>query len=487
MPKGFISNFINDITKYKDSLFNKELSEVDYDLLRYVHGFYTEYYEFYPEKYQFPLNRKLEYFKPIMKGEATVKLDFSNIDKSRYSLTMFECLIDLYSEIQYLFWGAENMEMFYEIYENHASDNFDNYRINGEIILKGPDLSDFLLTEFSKEDILENKISKDIRVGKKRYGKGGKLTRVLSAIADLYSRRAIKDKYVGNFVQSSFPDSVLLTVHPLSGYLAGLISDSCISPGGENEHTGVVYNGYKNTAMFISEEFNWRAFVSFDFEAKKFTTYLGYPRESFSLQFLIKEYFENLGYEFVDGGYFSYPTYFDHRTLFKGYEDREEMNEDAYYDYTEDESVTGVISDEPCIAGIFHDLHNDVSSIDPQVEENNYVWSEYESDYIDYSDADYTELLGTYISTEGTEYFVLNNIDLVRGEFIEMIQDSLSKEEIDDIIGDMNQEDWKLVLQRMLWAHSRRVAAYFIEKGLENNLALRIARDLTDFVAENYT
>lgn len=398
-------------------LYEKELSDESKKLLPELHDLYSNYQYFYPERYEYPFSLKKEYFEPLLKGESYLKLDLSTVDKSNYSYEIFrEILKNIRKTVNLLGLREFTEEEFRSIYspEQQKEKTFNN-----QIFFEGEDLADYLEQNITIGEVLNNKINKEYRIGQKRFGEGAKLTRLLSGICDAFYLTNTKNHYVGNMVLDKSPDELYLSVHPFTGYMAGLISSSCLSPEGCNSHAGILYNGFPNTALIYKKDFSWRAFASFDFAAKRFSVYKGYPNEDYSSQFLIKKYFEQLGFIFVEY-YFEYPSYFDQYSIFEGKEVKE-TNYDAYHSYDDENSITGISGGDK-IAEAFYSEYNDNYSFDPDNEDDGMIWCDYEgstehSDYVYWS-----EFLESYVSEFGETIFISKNKEIIFQSFMDSIE-----------------------------------------------------------------
>lgn len=410
----------------KQELFSKNVKE-NIETLKNLHWDFTEYDSFIPENYQPAFERKMKFFDPILKGEATILLDFSNEDDSELSVQMYEEIIRILKSYNYLLrkgWGEEGIKKYYSTDEERKP-----YIINDVFYYSGEKLAEFLENNISSEDVKNNRTSVSIRIGKRRYGVGAKVTRVLSAMMDLYNLNIIKNTYVGNLKPNPTDKKVLLTTHPIAGYLAGMIGDSCLSPHGSNKHAGPLSNGYKNTAVFFNESLSWRAFVSVDFENKYFALAKGYPRENYSLQFFIKRYFEKQGFKMVKG-YFEYPEYFDMTPLFinekedNKRQETHEWNKDAFHWYSANERVTLTGSETlDVIAEVFYDDWEDIHDFGPEFESRNMRWSDYEEEEYHADDCYYSEFIESYIGDYGEESFHRRNYDTIENAFLSLIKE----------------------------------------------------------------
>lgn len=414
---------IEQVSKY---LYTKDVeSEEVLSLLKTLHSLYSEYEYFYPKRYKPAFERKIKFFEPILKGESFLKIDPSNVDLEDYSYVIFEEIIKRLENIENLFWKVENEKEFKERFEDETEQK--KRMLDEKIFFLGKELAIYLKKNLSKEEILSNRIKRDYRVGFKRFGAGGKVTKLLSAISDIYNLWSIKDHYIGNMVADEKIETVFLSTHPFTGYLAGMISDSCLSPEGCNLHAGIQYNGYKNSALFHNQSLTWRAFVSFDFENKYFKISKGYPRENYTLQFLLKRYFENLGFSLVDN-YFAYPSYWDNQSLFDGKRMQGE-NTDAFHNYELEETITGTTRDNT-IAPSFYSDYFDSHSFDPDHEgaTDGYLWSEYEGTEYYEDNVYWSEFLESYISDNGESWFITQNEERITQHYYNTISQILGEE-----------------------------------------------------------
>lgn len=417
---------MSQIEQVHEFLYEKELSEGSLKLLESLHFQYTDYPHFFPERYDYPFRLKKDYFEPLLKGESSVYLDFNKIDKANYSLEIYTEVLNHIKNTSFLFWYLEDENAFREKYSDEIEQK--KRLFNGKIFLRGSELGEYLESIITEEEILTNTIKQEHRVGLKRYGAGGRLTRLLSALTDVYMLSGVKDKYIGNMLASSAPLGIQLSTHPITGYIAGLISSSCLEPEGCNKHAGIIYNGYYNTAMLHSKDLDWRAFISVDFAAKKFTINKGYPRENYGLQYMIKKYFEEQGFTFVTR-YFGFPEYFDSSTLFTG-EIMSFENKDACYPYSEEDSITG-IQGITSIAGIYHSDYNDTYDFDPEhvyAENDDYIWCDYEDNEYYYRDVYWSDYLDSYVSEYGESLFINNNSQMIYETYIKTIAETISEE-----------------------------------------------------------
>lgn len=393
-------------------LFKKEVSE-SFDFLNELHFEYTNFESFEPQNLQPAFERKMEFFNPILNGEATTFLDFSGINTKEITLLMYEEVLKSFANQECIIpgcWSYKDVEN-----KNLTPEEEEQYKINDIFFWSGKHLVDFLKDNISKEEISENRSFNQFKIGKKRFGIGAKITRILSAIAENFRFHYIKNNLVGNLLTEIKTSKLYLSTHPITGYLAGIISKSCLSPYGANSHGGVLYNGYKNTALLINEDLNWRAFIIFDFEKKYFSVLAGYPKEDYALQCFIKIYFENLGYKYIEGVYFSFPEYFDTSNPLTGERVLGDRNEDAFYTYKSNERITSTSEwSTDTIAEVFYNEWDDIKSLDPDMESSNTVWCEYEEDYVYIDDTYWSDFLDSYISRNGEEYFYNHNAELVK-------------------------------------------------------------------------
>lgn len=412
--------------KIHKHLYEKELTEESFEVLRYLHSTYTDYPTFYPERYRYPFRLKKDYFKPILKGESFAYLDLTTINKTSYSYDIFNEIIKDIGSRNSLFWHVYDEESFYETYPEELDQK--KRLFDDKLFTSGADLAAYLELEITMEEILSNKLKRDYKVGLKRYGKGGKLTRVLSALTEIYRLHGIKDRYIGNLLPENALEGIYLSVHPFTGYLAGIISKSCICPEGCNKHTGVIYNGYYNAAMLHNADLTWRAFISIDFENKVFTVNRGYPREDYLMQHTVKKYFEELGFKFVYD-YFAYPEYWDSNTLFTG-ERGNFQNKDGFYPYTKEDSITG-IQGRDTIAEVYHSDYNDTFDFDPEhIHEGNddYTWCDYEEEEHYYDSVYWSDYLDSYVSEYGESLFFDNNNEMIYETYVRAVAKTISEE-----------------------------------------------------------
>lgn len=421
---------IEDIEVIRDAIFDSNIMNYE-KLLEKLHYSFTDYSYVYIDRYQRVLQRKMDYFNSIMFNQPTIKIDLTKTSKEGYSYIMYEMVLELLRNKSKFIWGVSNIDELEahikERKERHDFDTYrfqtvDDFRIDGRLFFNGEKLSVYLKEIITREEIETNKLKEEHKVGKKRFGAGGKVTRFLSAISDMHELHSLKDRYIGNMVPESAPPKILMTAHPIAGYIAGMISNSCLSPDSGNRHAGPISNGYVNTVMFITEDLKWRAFASFDFDNKYMTINSGYPNENFLLQYLLKNYFKDLGFSMVSG-HFMFPQYWDTRVLFPEFNSKE-RNDDAFGSYNLDETITGTESSNVIIPA-FYDSYNDDYDFDPDREyEDDYnVWCEYEEEYYYEDDVYFSEFLDSYISNYGEEMFLRRNfnkfIDLFNECYIE--------------------------------------------------------------------
>lgn len=159
------------------------------------------------------------------------------------------------------------------------------------------------LDSLTVEEIATNTINKEIRVRGKRYGKGAKLTRVLTILQD---NDLIKNKTADEFNLQETTDEIFLTSNILGAAAAGIISDSCFSPHGSNSYANIHSMNYKEVIWAFSKNLDWRTIITIDNDSKKATIHNGYPMNKIQNIRVIQYYLESVGYEIVNSYYFDY-------------------------------------------------------------------------------------------------------------------------------------------------------------------------------------
>lgn len=412
-------------------LHNVVLGDDDKNLLSYLHGYYTDYSVVMADRYQAPYNRKLEFFEPLLQGKSVGRFDFSHIDKRGYSVLMFEEITKWlrdYNRFVYFSSTPEELAKYFE--EKETPEKIDNYKVDDIIFVNGRDLADHLEKTISHEDIMNNKISQEIKVGRRRFGKGGRVTRVLSALSDNLNISQLKNRFVGNMMSNGHVSSINISIHPLTGYLGGMMANSCLSPNGGNRHAGPNSIGYKNVAMLYNDDLTWRAWITFDFAAKIVGISKGYPKENYSIQYSLRKYFKDLGYR-ISQSHFRYPEYWDTSSTFSDDElEKFHGNHDAYYEYSVEETLTDIQGSEMFIPAFYSD-YNDTWDFDPENEHNNDVYCEYEDDYHHEDEVGWSELLDSYMSDYGDDLFWERNGNYLIEAFAHSLTDYFENTERD--------------------------------------------------------
>lgn len=196
------------------------------------------------------------------------------------------------------------------------------------------------LRSITEEEVLNNAIANEVLIGEKRYGKGAKFTRVLSALA---SFEFIGSRHLNEFNLQERKDKLFLTTHLLAAPVSGFISDSCLSPGGENQHTMMNAASVYNVAWVLSEDLDWRCMVTIDYDSGLATIHGGYPENrSYNIR-AIQNFLETKGYTIVAPQAFAYPdlSYWSYDGMFVNYnyQPRDENTEYINVNYIElDES-----------------------------------------------------------------------------------------------------------------------------------------------------
>jgi hypothetical protein len=277
------------------------------------------------------MTKRIKYNKNFFKQGQTfspiIPISMDNI-KEIYSIHMF----NLYKEV------LKRTRLHYEDKEVSKQEYLDkDYFINDVSGWRGEDISNYLETIITEEEILSNALNQKIVVSfkdkKHTYNKGTKLTKLLSLIAEQYYNIMLKDKVVGNFLpQLDFGiKDLYLSLSPVSVIAASLFGESCTSNGGENQHSGFIAVGYPNYLVAHDSNYDFRAFVYVDHDAKKFYVAAGYPRESFKAQIALKQFFDGKGYTLAPKHYFNFPAYVGRDGLFEVDAETDEERKSSFH------------------------------------------------------------------------------------------------------------------------------------------------------------
>lgn len=206
------------------------------------------------------------------------------------------------------------------------------------------------LDNLTIEEIENNTIAKEIRVNGKRYGRGAKLTRVLTMLQEIDE---IKPKTADEFNLQDISENIFLTANVIGAAAAGIISDSCFSPGGSNSYANIQSMNYKEVIWAFTDDLNWRTIITIDKENARATIHNGYPMNKIQNIRKIQYYLEAKGYEIVDS------RYFDYRELdYWSYDSpiTKSSLKDAYKVYADDTDKERIINVEPNISFPAYDI-----------------------------------------------------------------------------------------------------------------------------------
>ena len=185
------------------------------------------------------------------------------------------------------------------------------------------DAAEFIRS-LDEETINTGTLSKDISVLDKTFRKGSKTTRLLNHFAESINDYTMKSRLVGNFQPQEGNQTIRLLYSPWAILEAGDMSNSCVSPDGENQHSVPTALGYKNMFVAIDSKWRWRAWVYVDPATKTYNIGRGYPRENYEAQHAVMAFMRDKGYEIPNGGVFYTPEYTDQMGLFgKVYRDEQ--------------------------------------------------------------------------------------------------------------------------------------------------------------------
>lgn len=172
-----------------------------------------------------------------------------------------------------------------------------------------------------EETITTGKLSKDMRVLDKTFREGSKTTRMFNHFAENTNDYTMKTRFVGNFQPQTENQTIRLAYSPWAILNAGEMSNSCVSPEGENEHSVPTALGYKNMFVAMDSNWSWRAWVFVDPATKTYVIGKGYPRESYEAQHAVMTFMRDKGYEIPNGSSFYTPEYTDQSRIFANVRD----------------------------------------------------------------------------------------------------------------------------------------------------------------------
>lgn len=173
-----------------------------------------------------------------------------------------------------------------------------------------------LIQDLDEESINTGRLSKDIRVFDKTFREGSRTTRMFNYYAENTNDYTMKTRLVGNFQPQEGNQTIRLLYSPWAILEAGHMSNSCVSPEGENEHSVPTALGYKNMFVAMDSNWNWRAWVFVDPATKTYVIGKGYPRENYESQHAVMAFMRDKGYEMPNGEYFYTPEYTDQSGIF---------------------------------------------------------------------------------------------------------------------------------------------------------------------------
>lgn len=357
------------------------------ELLAQLNNYYNSY-SFNPKSLVGALKAKVEYHKTLFEETAEIKIP--SIKKNSQKVNEYKN--QMYKKL------LNNVK-------SHRSSYPEDIFVDEELIITANKTIvnnefDKLFELLNKNNSLYKNISEvEVKIGKKRFGKGAKLTRILSLFLETTRLNYIKDNILNNLMpDEKAMGDIYLSINPAATFMMGLIAGSCVSPWGDNFHTTLNFIGVRQQMVAYNEEKTWRANLLVDHSEKLFYLGTGYPYHNYTNEMAIVNFFHERGYKATLSTDADEYFYFSNDSRLDEKEDFSFIELDIYAD----ETLTGIQHHHPDIFCPYFFLDawcEDGITLDP-CEEGSHegrVWSDYYDDYISEEDAAYAWWLDEYL------------------------------------------------------------------------------------------